>query len=162
MLESDSKIRALYHYIAEGTVCSDSWYRHLNNPEEIINVDKFVESRIERDKETTKSDNSVIPIMDKTGLEDASNSEDDDKEDDTEIVLSQFAETLESFKAKVMGAYQKSSLKKGVKYFTKQLRKFTKQNDNSLEKSLFSIGKEINKPKSGGKRKKLGDLFLSK
>ena len=156
----------MYHYIAEGTVCSDSWYRDLNNPEEIINVDKFVESRIEKDKdfiETTKSDNSVIPIMDKTGLEDASNSEDDDEEDDTEIVLSQFAETLESFKAKVMGAYQKSSLKKGVKYFSKQLRKFTKQNDNSLEKSLFSIGKEINKPKSGGKRrKKLGDLFLSK
>ena len=68
MPESDSKIRALYHYIAEGTVCSDSWYRDLNNPEEIINVDKFVESRIEKDKdfiETTKSDNLVIPIMDK-------------------------------------------------------------------------------------------------
>jgi hypothetical protein len=53
-----------------------------------------------------------------------------------------------------MHAYHSSSLKKGVKYFTKKLYKFTKQNDKSLEKSLFSIGKEMNKPRGSGKRKK--------
>jgi hypothetical protein len=55
-----------------------------------------------------------------------------------------------------MHAYQSSSLKKGVKYFT---NKFTKQNDNSLEKSMFSIGKEMNRPRGSGKRKKIGRLI---
>ena len=47
-----------------------------------------------------------------------------------------------------MNAYQSSNLKKGVKYFT-----------NSLEKSLLSIGKEMNKPRGSGKRKKIGKLI---
>ena len=51
----------------------------------------------------------------------------------------------------------KTTFKKGVRYFTKKLQKFSKQNENSLEKSLFSIGKEMNKAKTSGKRKKLAN-----
>ena len=42
---------------------------------------------------------------------------------------------------------------------TKKLLKFSKQTGSTLEKSLFSIGKEISKPKTGGKRKKNGKLI---
>ena len=36
--ETDSKIRALYHYIADGTLCTNEWYRDLENPSESTNV----------------------------------------------------------------------------------------------------------------------------
>ena len=36
--ESDVNIRALYHYIADGTVCPDSWYRDLNQPNKVITL----------------------------------------------------------------------------------------------------------------------------
>ena len=43
--ETDSKIRALYHYIADGTLCGNEWYRDLDNPNENTNVAEFVEVR---------------------------------------------------------------------------------------------------------------------
>jgi hypothetical protein len=35
----------LYQYIADGTVCTNSWFRDLNNPDDITNVEHFVETR---------------------------------------------------------------------------------------------------------------------
>ena len=43
--ESDVNIRALYHCIADGTVCTELWYRDLNQPNKVLNVSKFVEDR---------------------------------------------------------------------------------------------------------------------
>ena len=43
--ESDVNIRALYHYIADGAVCTNSRYRDLNHPNKVLNVSKFVEDR---------------------------------------------------------------------------------------------------------------------
>ena len=45
MPETDSKIRALYHYIADGTLCANEWYRDLDNPNKSTNVTEFVEVR---------------------------------------------------------------------------------------------------------------------
>ena len=59
---------------------------------------------------------------------------------------------------KILNTYE-SKLKKGVKYFTKKLEKLSKQNISSLEKSLFNIGKEVNKPQKSGKKKKIGKLI---
>ena len=61
--------------------------------------------------------------------------EESDKEDDE--ILNNFITVLDAFKEKVVASYDKT-LGKGVKYFTKQLQKFSKQNNTSLEKSLFS------------------------
>ena len=57
------------------------------------------------------------------------------------------------FKQKIVTTYNKT-LGKGVKYFTKKLQKFSRQSGTALEKSLFSIGKEISRPNlEEGKRK---------
>ena len=45
MPETDSKIKALYHYIADGTLCANEWYRDLDNPNKSTNVAEFVEVR---------------------------------------------------------------------------------------------------------------------
>ena len=79
----------------------------------------------------------------------------DEEEYDTEEVLNQFKEAMDAFKEKIMNVYE-SKLKKGVKCFTKKLRKFTKQENSSLESTLFSSGKEANNTKSSVKRKKFG------
>ena len=123
--ESDVNIRALYHYIADGTVCTDSWYRDLNQPNEVLNVSKFVEDRT-----------TALPIFDtSTGInlldntsgegnsrleneqsweEEGTDEEDDDKDD----VLTHFAEAMDMFKAKIVSAYE-GKLKKGIQFFTK-------------------------------------------
>ena len=160
--ESDSNIRALYHYIADGTVCSNSWYRDLNNPDVITNVEHFVETRTDsHDIAAAVSKHAEVPSS--LEKEDGTHSEEDvsgnESEEDDQNVLDEFVQAIDFFKEKVCHAYQSSSLKKGVKFFTKKLRKFTKQTDNSLEKSLFSIGKEMTKPRGGGKRKKIGKLI---
>ena len=46
-----------------------------------------------------------------------------------------------------------------MKYFTKHLEKISKGNKNTLRNSLFNIGKEINKPRQSGKKKKNGKLI---
>ena len=46
-----------------------------------------------------------------------------------------------------------------MKYFTKKLENLSKQNILSLEKSLFNIGKGVNKPQKSGKKKKIGKLI---
>ena len=46
---------------------------------------------------------------------------------------------MDALKAKVVSSYDKT-LEKGLKYFTKKLLKFSKQNNTSLEKSLFREG----------------------
>ena len=89
--------------------------------------------------------------------EDISNSE-TDSESDSEEIMNQFVLAMDNFKAKVVTSYQ-NILKKGVKYFTKKLQKFSKQNEKTLEKSLFSIGKEISKQKAGGRKRKTGKLI---
>ena len=72
--------------------------------------------------------------------------------------MNQFVLAMDNFKAKVVTSYQ-NTLKKGVKYFTKKLQKFSKQNEKNLEKFLFSIGKEISKQKAGGRKRKTGKLI---
>ena len=82
----------------------------------------------------------------------------DEEKDDTEEVLNQFKDAMDSFKEKILHVYE-SKLKKGVKYFTKKLRQFSKQKNATLESTLFTIGKEANNIKSSGKRKKIGKLI---
>ena len=40
-----SDIRGLYHYIAEGIVCNVSWYRDLEKPDHLTDVNTVVENR---------------------------------------------------------------------------------------------------------------------
>ena len=42
---TDVNMRALYHFIAEGTVCDNSWYRDLGQPNEVAVIITFVEER---------------------------------------------------------------------------------------------------------------------
>ena len=65
---------------------------------------------------------------------------------------------MDDFKAHVISKFRKN-LKKGVKFFTRKLQKFSKTSQNSLEQSLFNIGKELNKARRRGKKKKIGKLI---
>ena len=40
--ECDVKMRALYHYIAEGIICNNTWYRDLETPCTVTDVATFV------------------------------------------------------------------------------------------------------------------------
>ena len=116
----------------------------MNNPDDITNVEHFVETRTDsHDIAAAVSKHAEVPSS--LEKEDGTHSEEDvsgnESEEDDQNVLDEFVQAIDFFKEKVCHAYQSSSLKKGVKFFTKKLRKFTKQTDNSLEKSLFSIGK---------------------
>ena len=162
MPESDINIRGLYHYIADGNVCTNSWYRDLDKPDKVTDVARFVESRKENVAiEHISFGNAVenrneMEILMPEG--EVSYDESDSEVDDTNEILNKFVTAIDTFKAKVISSY-KGTIKKGVKYFTKKMQTFSKQNETSLEKSLFSIGKEINKPKTGGKRRKIGKLI---
>ena len=136
--ESDAKIRALYHFIANGSVCTNSWYRDLDNPLEEIDVSKFIDERTHSNEVENVRTNTEISnqpeTMAETDLIEVHSEEEgdsDEEEDDTEEVLNQFKEAMDAFKEKIMNVYE-SKLKKGVKCFTKKLRKFTKQKNSSL------------------------------
>ena len=161
--ESDAKTRALYHYIADGTVCSDSWYRDLDNPTQITDAAVFVDDRANnihtRQENDQVESNPAVEIFD---LNDESApepmEEDTVDEDDNNDILDHFTEVMDAFKDKIKNVYN-SKLKKGVKFFTKKIQKMTKQAETNLEKSLFDIGKEISKPKNNLKKKKIGKLI---
>ena len=54
--KTDSKIRALYHYIADGTFCTNELYRDLDNPNGSTNESEFAEVRTT----TASSSNNLI------------------------------------------------------------------------------------------------------
>ena len=43
--DGDTNICGLYHYIAEGIVCNNAWYRDLEKPDQLTDVNTFVENR---------------------------------------------------------------------------------------------------------------------
>ena len=154
--ESDVNIRALYHYIADGTVCTDLWYRDLNQPNKVLNVSKFIEDR------TTAppifDNNTGSNLLDNTSGGDNSHLDNeqaweeedtDEEEDDKDDVLTHF--TMDMFKAKIVDAYE-GKLKKGIKFFTKKLRKFANQN-NIIVYRTITVNANASK---SGKRKKNG------
>ena len=151
----------MYHFIAEGIVCDNTWYRSLEGPSDIPDIASFVENRAEKNLDKAQEIKTQGPSHDsQLPLADLSNdsTESDSEEDDSEETLNQFVSAMNHFKDIVVKSY-KNTLKKGVKYFTKKLNKFSKQKETTLEKSLFSIGKELNKPKTGGKKRKTGKLI---
>lgn len=159
--ENDVHMRAMYHFIAEGIVCDNTWYRSLEGPSDIPDIASFVENRTEKNLDKAQEIITQGPSHDsKLPPADLSNdsTESDSEEDDSEETLNQFVSAMNHFKDIVVKSY-KNTLKKGVKYFTKKLNKFSKQKETTLEKSLFSIGKELNKPKTGGKKRKTGKLI---
>ena len=62
-------------------------------------------------------------------------------------------------KSKVVLSVGDKGVRKGVKYFTKNLLKAAKGSTENFEKSLFSLGREINNPKSRGRERKTGKLI---
>ena len=44
----DNKARGMYHYLAPGSVLADSWYRSLDQPDQILNVQDYVEERTQQ------------------------------------------------------------------------------------------------------------------
>ena len=161
--EFDQNIRGLHHYIADGVVCANSWYRDLDKPEHETDVHSFVETRSKKidDRDTNTEvtntiENTISDIQVEEGHD--NNHEISSDEDGNNDILNNFEKAMDLFKQKVVTSYSKT-LGKGVNYFTKKLLKFSKQTGSTFEKSLFSIGKEISKPKTGGKRKKNGKLI---
>ena len=149
--EIDSNMRAMYHFIAENTVCKSTWYRNLENPDVIESVEEFVQKRIEavpiESVQTTHPSNDDENISPNESME--------SEESDDEIDLENFVTAMDAFKNKVKQVYNKD-MKKGVKHFTKKLINITKGNMNTLKQSLFSIGREMSSSKSGVKKKKKG------
>lgn len=156
----DSKIRALYHYIAEGAICKSSWYRDLENTNVDDEIVDFVEARAQ--------DMNIIPQETFSNNHDYENdiesnqndevSTDDDERDDDEEVLGGLVTALESFKDRIQREYNKD-WKKGVKRFSKNLLKIAKGNVNNLKQSLFDLGKQVTKSKQPGKKRKIGKLI---
>ena len=159
--DCDQNMRALYHFIAEGTVCKNTWYRDLHTPDNVTDIDRFVETRLETSVNTNANRDNVenvsLNIIEEPA-EDITNESSESESDGNEEILDAFVSAMDDFKTHIISTFQ-NGLRKGVKFFTKKLQKFSKQSQNSLEKSLFSIGKEINKAKSGGKKKKIGKLI---
>ena len=132
----------------------------MTSPDTVTNIASFVESRTERnveDENIIQTNPEAIHEL-QLQADDNSSNDSETEADDSEEVMNQFVMAMDNFKAKVVTSYQ-NTLKKGVKYFTKKLQKFSKQNEKTLEKSLFSIGKEISKQKVGGKKRKMGKLI---
>ena len=65
MPKTDSKIRALYHYIADGTFCTNERYRDLDDPNESTNVTEFVEVRTT----TASSSNNLFKNVEDRSIE---------------------------------------------------------------------------------------------
>ena len=157
---SDKNIRGLYHYIADGIVCTNSWYRDLNNPDQVDDVSTFVENRKSNvTSDLINGEDTVNPEIPSTLRDDSSDDNDSGKSDVDEETVNNFITAMDALKAKVVSSYDKT-LGKGVKYFTKKLLKFSKQNNTSLEKSLFSVGKELSRSKTCGKKKKKNSKLI--
>ena len=86
--DSDVNMRALYHFIAAGTVCTNSWYRDLDAPNALTDIATFVEHRNEQAGADTIT---VVNEFDKRNdaealmqAEEASNDESISEEDDSD------------------------------------------------------------------------------
>lgn len=157
--ECDAKARALYHYIAEATVCKSSWYRDLKDTSENIqNVTDFVDKRTENIK---RNDPIIIGEevnIDNSNLDYSSTEESIEEESSEEETVDKFIGAMDAFKTKIISSYV-PGMKNGLKRFTKYLQKVTKGNVNTLTQSLYKIGSDITTKRSAGKKRKNGKLI---
>ena len=107
MPEFDQNIRGLYHYIADGVVCANSWYRDLDKPEHETDVHSFVETRskkiddLDTNTEVTNTiENTISDIQVEEGHD--SNHEISSDEDGNNDILNNFEKAMDLFKQKVV------------------------------------------------------------
>ena len=117
----------------------------------VTNIANFVENRMKRTYNLDCVDTPPKVISEpQIPPEDISNSE-TYSDSDSEEIMNQFVLAMDNFMAKVVTSYQNTLQNK--------LQKFSKQNEKTLQKSLFSIGKKIRKQKAGGRKRKTGKLI---
>ena len=87
-----------------------------------------MKNRTEGNAESSHGENTQGDLVNDLNIlpdDDSSSNKGDPEVDHTEETLNQFSSVMDQFKDKVISSY-KSTLKKGVKYFTKKLQKFSK------------------------------------
>ena len=111
----DQNIRGLYHYIAEGVVCANSWYRELNKPEHETNVHEFVEARSNDINNLSNILHVTNNAEDPTEAQDIDNlsSSNNSDEEASDGNLEEFVKTIDLFKQKIVTTHNKT-LGKGV------------------------------------------------
>ena len=124
---TNSKIRALYQYIADGTLHANEWYKDLDNLNKSTNVAEFVEVRTT----IASSSNNLFENIEDRSIEidcvndthdvneslDIDGTDDDDSPVDADYekatILKHFSKAMDGLKEKILTTYE-SKLKKGV------------------------------------------------
>ena len=79
----------------------------------------------------------------------------DDDDDEKSTILRQFSKAMDGLKEKILNTYE-SKLKKGVKYFTKNLKNYQNKIFHPWRNLLLTLEKRYRSPKKVGKRKRSG------
>ena len=166
----DNQARSLYHYIAEGIVLNDQWYRSLNNPAEEITVyvevhthEHDAEIVVEPQDNSEETEAEVRDVGDDGDVADVGDVADDgdvgevaDETDSDSELLSEYVENIEKLKAQNLANILDEGVKRSVKYFNKKIRKMLTGTTQALQKINYSLGQELSSVAGKGKKRKIG------
>ena len=155
----DNQARSLYHYIAEGIVLNDQWYRSLNNPAEEITVyvevpTPDVEIAVEPQDNSEETEAEVRDVGDDGDVADVGEVADETNSDSE--LISEYVENIEKLKAQNLANILDEGVKRSVKYFNKKMRKMLTGTTQALQKINYSLGQELSSVAGKGKKRKIG------
>ena len=150
--EKDPLMRALWHYIAFGKTLKSHFYRGIKDTGKSIDVEQFIQERIEESKEDEEDMDISIPEPE-ANVEDVE-VEEEEEEDYTQDEIDSFKDTWEQFGNKIikeMESGKNIELKKSIKSVTKMMKKTMNSKKNTLIRQLIWFGKDQHKKRLKGK-----------
>ena len=183
---SDSALRAFYHFIGTGTQLSANWYRPLLQGSDVatdipFQQDIFQFMRVQSSNDDTgvaevvgeepeePSDvvQDLIPapsymLYNANGERIDAGAEDHNKNDD-ESLIENIEDELSAFSSEIVNRLQTDSerYKDSIKYFMKNVQKIQNATPGKFIKAMYSFNTEFNSAATKGRRKNAGNIGVN-
>ena len=139
--ENDNAARSLYHYIADGTVLDDAFYRSVDKPDSVVNASQYVnEHRAYMPAETAN-------VVNDNDIQDDGQPEPNgnivEEEEDFDEIWSKYEKNRDKFEANMKRNRTDKDFLKCLKKYSKRMNTLSKANPETLKREMYGFGKSI-------------------
>ena len=142
-------MRALYHYIGLWSWQDAAWYRSLNNPNTIEDIETFIDEHCQHHPEVPDDQGEASHReLEELSILEEENITEEQNEDDV-VIGDQLADALDLIQNMVSANIEDERVKKATRHFVKKIL-----NAKKLETmiNLLHVGNEVAAPKKNGKK----------
>ena len=143
---NDSRARAMWHYIANGVIEDESWYRALNQTNADQNIHDYIEERRQQENTENVINTPIDNIeVDSNNIEMNSVDESSDQPEDNTDKIQNLLENTQKLNDKMISKLSDIVSKKALIKFSKFIKGLYNASDETRNRKIFDICSESKK-----------------